>query len=354
MKKSTFLKQYNITEEQFSGEKEIGGSLYLSSLTSIPEGFNPTVGGYLDLGSLTSIPEGFNPTVGGYLDLGSLTSIPEGFNPTVGGSLYLSSLTSIPEGFNPTVGGYLYLGSLTSIPEGFNPTVGGSLYLSSLTSIPEGFNPTVGGSLYLRSLTSIPEGFNPTVGGDLYLRSLTSIPEGFNPTVGGDLYLRSGRKYIGHTIPAVEINTNFLWEKNGKRYAKIDGLFCEIISERGRNIDGKRYKIYSAKKVNREEYFFIANKDNFYAHAEDLKKAISDLQFKMIAETLKKEPIKPDTIITRQYYRLITGACEFGTESWVKDNGLSELQEIKASDLLKLLEKTNAYGLAKFKSLVTF
>ena len=48
---------------------------------------------------------------------------------TVGGYLYLGSLTSIPEGFNPTVGGSLYLGSLTSIPEGFNPTVGGSLYL---------------------------------------------------------------------------------------------------------------------------------------------------------------------------------------------------------------------------------
>jgi len=63
--------------------------------------------------------------------LRSLTSIPEGFNPTVGGSLYLSSLTSIPEGFNPTVGGNLYLRSLTSIPEGFNPTVGGSLDLSS-------------------------------------------------------------------------------------------------------------------------------------------------------------------------------------------------------------------------------
>ena len=51
-----------------------------------------------------------------------------------GGSLYLDSLTSIPEGFNPTVGGSLDLRSLTSIPEGFNPTVGGSLYLSSLTS----------------------------------------------------------------------------------------------------------------------------------------------------------------------------------------------------------------------------
>ena len=32
--------------------------------------------------------------VGGYLDLRGLTSIPEGFNPTVGGSLYLSGLTS--------------------------------------------------------------------------------------------------------------------------------------------------------------------------------------------------------------------------------------------------------------------
>jgi len=96
-----------LTEDQFYGREKIAGDLYLGLLTSIPEGFNPTVGGYLYLGSLTSIPEGFNPTVGGYLYLGSLTSIPEGFNPTVGGDLYLGLLTSIPEGFNPTVGGCL-------------------------------------------------------------------------------------------------------------------------------------------------------------------------------------------------------------------------------------------------------
>ena len=75
----------------------LSGNLYLSSLTSLPEGFNPTVGGSLDLRSLTSLPEGFNPTVGGSLDLSSLTSIPEGFNPKVGGNLYLSSLTSLPD-----------------------------------------------------------------------------------------------------------------------------------------------------------------------------------------------------------------------------------------------------------------
>ena len=46
-----FCKKYGLTEEQATGRKEVGGDLYLRSVTSIPEGFNPTVGGYLDLSS---------------------------------------------------------------------------------------------------------------------------------------------------------------------------------------------------------------------------------------------------------------------------------------------------------------
>jgi len=49
-----FCKQHNLTEAQFLGKEKIEGDLYLSSLTSIPQGFNPTVGGDLDLrGGLT-------------------------------------------------------------------------------------------------------------------------------------------------------------------------------------------------------------------------------------------------------------------------------------------------------------
>lgn len=44
-------------------------------------------------------------------------------------SLYLNSLTSLPEGVSLTVGGSLNLRSLTSLPEGASLTVGGSLYL---------------------------------------------------------------------------------------------------------------------------------------------------------------------------------------------------------------------------------
>ena len=46
-----FCERYGITMEQFRGEAKIPGWLDLRSVTSIPDGFNPTVGGYLDLES---------------------------------------------------------------------------------------------------------------------------------------------------------------------------------------------------------------------------------------------------------------------------------------------------------------
>lgn len=44
-----FCKKYGLTEDQATGKEHIGGGLYLRSVTSIPEGFNPTVGGGLYL-----------------------------------------------------------------------------------------------------------------------------------------------------------------------------------------------------------------------------------------------------------------------------------------------------------------
>jgi hypothetical protein len=286
-----FCKKHNITENQFLGIDEVGGSL--------------------DLRSLTSIPDGFNPTVGGGLYLNSLTSIPDGFNPTVGGSLDLRSLTSIPDGFNPTVGGGLYLNSLTSIPDGFNPTVGGGLYLRSLTSIPDGFNPTVGGDLYLRSLTSIPDGFNPTVGGGLYLNSLTSIPGGFNPTVGGSLDLRSGNKYIGSDVSSL----NFMQFQNGK-YILVDNMFTEVISKKG--------LVWKVKKYATEKTLYIATDGNGkYSHGNTIREAKDDLIYKISERSTDEYKIL--TLDSKlkfneavMCYRAITGACRPGIEDFLK------------------------------------
>ena len=198
---------------------------------------------------------------GGSLYLGSLMSIPEGFNPTVGGSLYLGSLMSIPEGFNPTVGGSLYLGSLTSIPEGFNPTVGGWLDLSNLTSIPEGFNPTVGGDLYLGNLTSIPEGFNPTVGGNLYLRGLTSkckklkdgdyAPGNYLYCDGILTHVKREKKIGEYTYYIGKIKSrNVIFD--GENYAHCESFedgVCDLEFKKARDRGADQYKTYTPDTV---------------------------------------------------------------------------------------------------------
>ena len=207
-------------------------------------------------------------------------------------------------------------------------------------------NDEISGYLDLRSLTSIPEGFNPTVGGSLYLRSLTSIPEGFNPTVGGSLYLRSESKYIGNYTPKL-----IDWQ-NG-RYIYADGIFSEVISKKG--------NLYTLKQIGKEEISYLATDGkSLFAHGETPEKAKMDLRYKKMANSLKNNPINPDTIITMQYYRIITGACELGIKSWIESNIPENKRDkvmakgLPAKELLPMLEKSGAYGFDKFKSLIKF
>jgi hypothetical protein len=190
--------------------------------------------------------------------------------------------------------------------------VGGSLDLSILTSIPEGFNPTVGGSLYLRSLTSIPEGFNPTVGDSLDLRSLTSIPEGFNPTVGGSLYLRSNLKATYKKLPS-----GYLLSWQDGKYLLADGIFTEVISHKG--------NVYHVRKIAEKEVFYLVTDGNGkWSHGQTLKEAKSDLMFKISDRTKDDyENLKlTDTLSFEDAimcYRVITGACSFGTKDFVSN-----------------------------------
>jgi len=306
--------------------------------------------GSLYLSGLTSIPDGFNPTVGGYLYLRGLTSIPDGFNPTVGGSLYLSGLTSIPDGFNPTVGGYLDLSGLTSIPDGFNPTVGGNLYLSGLTSIPDGFNPTVGGYLDLSGLTSIPDGFNPTVGGYLDLSGLTSIPDGFNPTVGGYLYLSGCLKAKTKPLPVgflVSLKLSLEVRFNTLGYTIADGILARILHRKG--------NVSKIQIVGKKEHSWMCNDDDGnYAHGATLEKAYSELDFKQMSENvdqfknMPKETVKtPDEWAL--VYRAITRACELGTDRFIKLKG--ELKE--SYTLSEIIEQTRgAFGHERFVEVV--
>jgi hypothetical protein len=217
------------------------------------------------------------------------------------------------------IDGYLDLSRLTSIPEGFNPTVGGSLDLSRLTSIPEGFNPTVGGYLYLSRLTSIPEGFNPTVGGYLDLSRLTS-------------------KYT--KLPENSILT---WQ--GGKFIKVDGIFTEVVSKRG--------NVYRVKKLNNPKVFYLITDGEKFSHGETLKEAKQDLIFKISNKT--KDDYKnlkltdslsfEDSIVC---YRVITGACSFGTKDFITNRLKSKKKKYLVSQIIELTN--NEYGNNNFKN----
>jgi hypothetical protein len=115
-------------------------------------------------------------------------------------------------------------------------------------------------------------------------------------------------------------------------------------------------------------FCFLAEKDGFYAHGKTVKEAISDVQFKIVAEKLKNEPIYENTMLTVKHYRLITGACDLGCRNFMEQNGIEfevivnpngisetvEKNPISAKELLPILEKSNAYGYEKFKQLIQF
>ena len=181
--------------------------------------------------------------------------------------------------------------------------------------------------------------------------------------MGGDLYLNSGNNYIGAQVPELRINKNYFWLKDGKEYALIDGIFCEVLTRREHTTEAGTFNYMHAKSVNKENYFFIASDGTYYAHSQELKGAIEDLRNKIAADKLKKEPINADSLLTVQHYRAITGACDFGCRQFMDANKIAytviddkavEVEPMKASVLLPLLKKSNAYGVDRFSTLVTF
>ena len=202
-----------------------------------------------------------------------------------------------------------------------------SLDLGSLTSIPAGFNPTVGGYLDLGSLTSIPAGFNPTVEDYLYLGSLTSIPEGFNKSI------YENKK------------TDIIFFQD-KRYCLIDWIFAECISI--------KRKVIKLKKIGKTEFFYAVTDGNGkWAHGDSAKEAKDDLIYKIsnnsdknnyVNLTLNSVLTLPESI---EAYRVITGACSFGTKDFIESNNI----ENKSYTIQQIIEITKGkYGHDTFKN----
>jgi len=200
----------------------------------------------------------------------------------------------------------------------------------------------------------VPEGFleETTINGWLNLDSLTTVPEGFleGTTINGGLDLRSlnesDKLMVKSSVQKLEVGYN---KENG--YCFFDDILSKVLNVS--TING--YTIYTTP------FEYICQKDQFTAHGKTIRKAIEDLEFKILTEKVKHEPISLETEITVQYYRMLTGACDNGIQSWMTQNNIPfevidentiEKTPQKVKDLLPLLEKTNAYGIDKIKKLL--
>ena len=177
-----------------------------------------------------------------------------------------------------------------------------------------------------------------TVGGNLYLGSVTSLPDGFK-----DLQRWKAAR-VKKPVDKIDTPKNKLLVWQDGKYVKADGIFTEVVNKRG--------NAYRVKKLYSQKEFYLVTDGKTHAHGDTLRKAKDDFKFKLIAEKLKKDPITKDTVITVQYYRIVTGACEFGCKNFIEQHTLKD--SYKAKELLPILEKHNAYGLDRIKDLITF
>jgi hypothetical protein len=169
---------------------------------------------------------------------------------------------------------------------------------------------TEGCNLYLDGLTSIPEGFNPTVGGNLWLRSLTSKHR----------RLKQGDYVAGEYLYADRILTHV------KRKKKIG-----------------EYEYFVGKIKGRDVIFDGTN----YAHCKSIEDGINQLAFKTAKDRgaeqyrgIDKDKPMPVNE-AKVMYRIITGACEQGTQRFI--DGLGELKETyTVNEIIKMTE--GAYG----------
>ena len=179
------------------------------------------------------------------------------------------------------------------------------------------------------------------VGSYLDLGSLTSIPEGFNPTVGGSLDLGRGLNAKYKKLPS-----GYLLSWQDGKYLLADGIFTEVISHKG--------NVYHVRKIAEKEVFYLVTDGNGkWSHGVTLKEAKSDLMFK-ISNRTKDDYSNLKTTDSLSFedaimcYRVITGACSFGTKDFITNRLKRKQKKYTISEMIKVTK--GEYGNQTFSN----
>jgi hypothetical protein len=202
----------------------------------------------------------------------------------------------------------------------------------------------VSGDLYIYAEAKLDAPKLESVGGDLYIYAEAKLDA--LKSVGGDLYINAEAK----------LDAPKLYSKGFDNFKVYDGIACVVISTKTKNgidvLSCRQAKIKQQKLIG--EKLFVAKKGSITAHAADLKTALEELTFKLGDRNVDQYKNMPKH--TRKspedwafIYRMVTGACQYGTKQFMEAKGKLK----RTYTLAEILTETKgAYGHDKFQSVV--
>lgn len=182
--------------------------------------------------------------------------------------------------------------------------------------------------------------------GDLYIYGSAKLDAPKLESVGGDLRIEEKGQLIA----------NKLYTGGYSKFKIYDGIGCVVISTKqkgGVTILACRGSRIKNQKVIGDK-FYIAQSDGQNAHGKSIEDALREIKFKTgdrdvsefrnMPKDSKKSPSECAFV-----YRMVTGACQFGTERFIESQ--DKLKKIYTlSEIIKITD--GQYGYDTFRKVV--
>lgn len=153
------------------------------------------------------------------------------------------------------------------------------------------------------------------------------------------------------------LNEEYYYILINKKFTPLiiaDGSKMVVLSKKKAN-DITIYKTtylsdFLSEEKNKKAQYVVSNGE-FNAHGQDIKEAMEDLQFKILKSKNVKEHIEricKQGFMTANDYRVITGACRYGINKWLAENGYTWEDKKPIEEVLELVK--GEYGYEKIKN----
>ena len=363
--KEQFKKLVGIELIEQGGKLVYYGDLDLfkrEDITELPDNLRVLGDLVLNQSGVTKLPKGLEVIWDLYISGTSITELPE--DTKFGRHLYINNMKkpfSFPKKMRVNSSFECRNTTIKRMPEELYVNWSCNLSRSTFDKLPKVMEVDYILNLYETSITELPEGL--VVGCNLDIRdanlkdysnlhkhcSRFRVTEEKYEEIKDTLAKHSKEKtWYNEIVVTFEPNHKcaYLFENENGKYIKADNILGKIVEQRG-NV--YHVNVYGLKKFT----YLVTDGEGRWSHGGTLEEAKADLNFKISKRNkdnykhlaLDSELSFKDAITC---YRVITGACSFGTNDFIKNRlGENKKDKYTISEIIDLTE--GEYGGKTFR-----